>query len=105
ALKMTTGDICGTGYAYTTPGRWITIEDSLGVNDWTDPTLPREGDYDHTGMICRGQNFRGSSSVSLGSMLLQAPCLQEMPFCQGDELSATTPDSAVFSVRVESDAS
>src|SRR5690606_33938613 len=35
ALKMTTGDICGTGYAYTTPGRWITIEDSLGVNDWT----------------------------------------------------------------------
>ncbi|MDC0721144.1 ADYC domain-containing protein [Nannocystis bainbridge] len=101
ALKMTTGDICGTGHAYTSPGRLINIQDSLGINSWSSGSLTvREGDYDHTGMICRGTAFRGQDGVQLNQMLLQAPCLQEMPFC-GSTLTSPGVKTATFGVKVE----
>jgi len=100
ALKMTTGDICGTGYAFTSPGRLISIKDSMGINSWSNTLTVREGDYDHTGMICRGQAFRGVDGVQLSTMLLQAPCLQEMPFC-GSTLTPPGPKTATFGVKVE----
>ncbi|MCY1060285.1 ADYC domain-containing protein [Nannocystis sp. SCPEA4] len=100
ALKMTTGDICGLGHSYTSPGRLISINDSLGINTWSSTLTVREGDYDHTGMICRGQAFRGPEGVQLADMVLQAPCLQEMPLCDST-LTQPGPSTSTFGVKVE----
>jgi hypothetical protein len=51
-------------------------------------------------MVCRGQYFRGPNGVPLGQMLLPAPCLQEMPFCDAT-LTPPGVKSATFGVKVE----
>lgn len=96
-LKMTTGDICGTGESFTTPGRLIDIEDSLGLRDWSSFTA-REGDYDHTGMVCRGDYFRGPLGQDLD--LVGADCLDSIPFC-GSTLTTPAAGAVTFGVKVQ----